>query len=221
MYYGWPNVFPQSIEVRAVQLPGRESRFKEPRISSAYLLAKQIADALEPFLNQPFALFGYSTGALLAFETARELRRRGASLPAYLFVAAGRAPHSARIYPALAHLPRDELIEKIRYYYQPPEEAWNVPELLDVLLPILRDDIAITDGYKYVDEPPLSCPIGAYVGADDRGTPLDAAQAWRKQTSGEFEISIFPGGHFFLNSNLSDIQDKVRGQMLKLIGEGG
>lgn len=218
MYREWHNVFPGNIEVRAVQLPGRESRLREPRISDAGVLVKKLVAALHPYLDRPFALLGYSIGALLAFEVVRELRRQGMSLPFHLFVAAMRAPHVPAVHPPIAHLPDDKFIDQINDYYQPSDEAWKIPELRDIIIPVLRDDIMIAESYEYADEPPLPCPIDAYVGAVDRGTPVDSAAAWQDQTSAEFELTIFPDGHFFLRKQLCDLQEKMRISMLSFIG---
>lgn len=218
-YYGWSQVFPRDVEIRAIQLPGRESRMREPRILSARILAKEIVDVLGPYMDRPFALLGYSMGSLLAFEVARELRRQGQPLPVCLFVAAMCAPHVPKVHPPLSQLPREEFIEQIRYYYQPADEVWNYPEFLEMLLPILRDDIAIVDAYDYENEPPLACPIDVCVGTDDRGTPLATAEAWRHQTSEEFELTVFSGGHFFLHEALPVLQRRIWNRLNRLIGE--
>lgn len=217
VYRGWNNAFPENIDVWAVQLPGHESRINEPRISNTVILAKAIADALSPYLDKPFALFGYSIGALLAFEVSRELRRRGEHLPAHLFIAAMHAPHVPMVHPPLAHLPREEFLEQIDYYYQPSDDAWKIPELMEIFLPVLRDDISIADTYEYISEPPLSCPLDVYVGEEDRGTPLTDAEAWQDQTSAIFELTVFPGSHFFLHNALGELQKKVLIRMNKVI----
>lgn len=219
IYHAWPNAFPPSVEVRAIQLPGRESRFREPRIASALILAKGIADALGPYLDRRFALFGYSMGALLAFEVTRELRRREHRLPSHLFVAATKAPHYPKPHPPLAHLPREEFLDQIRYYYQPSEAAWEIPELLEIFLPVLRDDAAMYDNYEYADEHALPCPIDAYVGAADRATPVAGAEAWREQTSAEFELTVFPGSHFFVQTALPELQGRIRKRLVKMSGD--
>jgi surfactin synthase thioesterase subunit len=218
-YHGWPQAFPGVVELRAVQLPGRESRLLEPRIKSMTALAHSVADAIGPYLDRPFALFGYSMGALLAFETVRALRRRGHALPAHLFVAAFRAPHVPPVVPPLANLSEMELLNAVRQHYQPPEDALRIPELRDLFLPVLRDDIALVDDYAYYPESPLSCGIDAYVGAQDRSTPVEAAERWQDHTTAPFGLSILPGSHFFLGDALSALQRKVASRLETIMGD--
>lgn len=218
-YHAWPSAFPREVEICAVQLPGRESRMHERRIASAPALAQALVDAIEPYLDRQFALFGYSMGALLAFETARALRRRRLPMPAHLFVAAMHAPHVPGTVPPLSRLPPDQLVRAVRSHYQPPEDVFHIPELLELYLPILRDDMALVDDYVYQDEPPLSCAIDAYVGEHDRSTSVEANRRWREQTTGAFAQSIFPGSHFFLRDELPALQRHVAGRLDRVIGD--
>jgi medium-chain acyl-[acyl-carrier-protein] hydrolase len=81
MFHRWPDALRSDVEVLPVQLPGRETRYREPLHRRIEPLAAALATALGPALDRPFAFFGYSLGGLLAFETARELRRRSSALP--------------------------------------------------------------------------------------------------------------------------------------------
>ena len=217
-YHAWSSVFPRDIEICAVQLPGRESRMHERRVTDALVLAEAIADAVAPHLDRMFALFGYSMGSLLAFETARALRRRRLPMPAQLFVAAMRAPHVAGVVPPLSRLPQDQLVRAVRSHYQPPEDVFEIPELVDLYLPILRDDMALVDDYVYQAEAPLSCAIDAYVGAHDRSTSAEANERWREQTTGEFAQTIFLGSHFFLRDALPAVQRHVMSRLSCVMG---
>jgi surfactin synthase thioesterase subunit len=219
MYRTWFGAFSPAVEVRAVQLPGRESRLKEPRITNATVLAHHIADAIAGCLDRPFALFGYSLGAMLAFETARELRRRGIAAPACLFAAAMHAPQVSPARSKLSHLPNDQFIEQVDCIYQPVDAVWQIPEMREILLPILRDDIAIADGYSYVQQAPLSCPIEAFAGKDDQSLPAGSVEAWREQTTAEFNTAVFPGGHFFLHEFLPHLQAKVGCRLAAIMRE--
>jgi medium-chain acyl-[acyl-carrier-protein] hydrolase len=199
----------EDIEVTALQLPGRETRFDEQRETDITQLVNRIVDALQGYLDKPFAMFGYSLGALLAFEVTRELRRRGLAMPVHLFIAAMRAPQTPRVHPPLAGLDDESFIQQIEHYYSPQNEAWNIAELREMILPVLKDDIALAEGYNYTDETPISPPIDAYAGDQDLGAPPELVQRWSEQTTGKMTYHRFPGSHFFIDSALAEIQKSV------------
>jgi len=214
VYRKWPDDIPNYIEMAAVQLPGRESRLKEPRLTNMADIVHEVANAINPFLEQPYVLFGYSFGALIAFELARELRRRKKPLPTNLLVAAMHAPHTQAAHSPFAHLPEQEFLEHIDKYYQPSDEAWKIPELRDLILPILRDDIRVGEDYEYLHEQPLSCPIDVYVGTNDKSTPVSSAKEWQTQTTADYNLTEFPGSHFFIQESLTELQKKIYNRIL-------
>ncbi|MEI6181531.1 MAG: thioesterase domain-containing protein, partial [Chloroflexales bacterium] len=73
----WPTSVSPSIEVWAIQLPGRETRFHEPRLTRLDELSAILVDVISPHLNLPYAIFGHSMGALIGFALARRLRDQG------------------------------------------------------------------------------------------------------------------------------------------------
>lgn len=219
MYHSWAAVLPANVEVCALRLPGRESRFDEPRLTSVETMVKAMADAMTLYLDRPFALFGYSLGALLFFELTRELRRRGANLPVHLFLAAARAPHMARVHPPLTYLPDKEFLAAIRHYYHPASEAWAVSELVEMMLPILRDDMRASETYEFTDEVLLSCSMDLYAGYNDLGAPLDKVRAWQTLTTAECQMTVYSGTHFFIDQHLPELLQAVRERLLALTGE--
>lgn len=218
-FNSWPDALPDTVELQAVQLPGRESRYSEPMFTQILETASALATSIEPYLDRPYALFGYSMGALIAFELMRELRRRGSHLPEQLFVAARRAPQNSPICPPLTHLTLDGFLEKMRHYYDPPQGAWELPELLEIILPPLRADMRMCEGYIYHPEPPFDCPIHAFAGHSDICSPPDIVQAWREQTTGDFEMDVFEGGHFFINTALDDLQSAIIARLEHIMGQ--
>lgn len=206
VFNSWSNSFPDTIELQAVQLPGRESRYNEPMFTDIHEAVKVLADSIKLYMDRPYAFFGYSMGALVAFELMRELRRRGEPLPIQLFLAAMRAPQTSPICPSLADLPNDSFLEQMRHYYDPPQDAWNLPELLKVILPTLRADMKMCEGYIHTLEPPLESPIHAFAGQDDRSASPAVVREWRQQTTEDFKMDVFDGTHFFINTALDDLQ---------------
>ncbi|MBX9607207.1 MAG: putative thioesterase [Gammaproteobacteria bacterium] len=208
-FNAWWRAMPESVELRVAQLPGREARFKQTAVTDFRTAVGHLADAFEKHLDRPYAVFGYSMGALLGFEVVRELRHRGAPAPTQLVVAAKSAPQQPARTPALSHLPRQEFIEGVRRYFEPPQDGWSIAELVEIILPALRADLTMCDMYRYRSEEPLGCPIIALGGDRDLSVPVHDVAAWRDQTSGYFEMQTFPGGHFFINDHLAEVQGRV------------
>jgi medium-chain acyl-[acyl-carrier-protein] hydrolase len=198
-FRGWWDELPAQIEVCPIQLPGRENRMAEPLFQRVTPLVQALADGIGPSLAIPFALFGHSAGAKVAFELGRELRRRGAATPTHLFVSGRRAPHIPRS-ERLYELPDGEFMEKLRSFDGTPEAILQHPELMEIFMPILRADMAVNDAEEHKVEEPLDCPISAFGGLEDVHSPREGVEAWRDHTRSTFTLEMFPGGHFFLHS---------------------
>ena len=200
-YRSWTEALPAEIDVCPIQLPGRGSRFREAPFRRASDLVQAAADALRPHLDLPFALFGHSMGAVVAFELARELRRRSWPSPILLAVSGREAPHRPDPDPPLAQLPDAEFVEQLRARYGGiPDEVLAEKELLQMLLPVLRADVFLLESYVYAEEPPLDGTLSCFGGQQDRQLRHEDLEAWREQTRGSFTLRTFPGGHFFIES---------------------
>lgn len=199
MYRAWANAVPSEIELCSVQLPGRENRIAHKLINDWKPIVEAMVTELRPFMASPFAFFGYSMGALLSFELARALARVEASTPIHLHVAAYRAPQIASPAAPIHSLPTDEFTHQIRLLKGTPDEVLNNSELMDLMLPVLRADFAVCEAYQLEAGPPLACPITALGGLDDLLASRAYLEAWSLHTSGDFQIRMYPGGHFFFN----------------------
>jgi medium-chain acyl-[acyl-carrier-protein] hydrolase len=160
-------------------------------------LVQALADALEPEIISPYAIFGQCIGAIIAFELVRALRRRTAPGPLALFVGGSAAPQLFSGGERLSELPTAAFIAKVRRIGMTPEEILDNEELRDLLLPLLRADFAVAESYDYHHEPPLTCPIYAFAAIDDDFLALRDVEAWREHTVGDFTVQATPGGHLF------------------------
>jgi medium-chain acyl-[acyl-carrier-protein] hydrolase len=199
-YRNWPDGLPPGVEVCAVQLPGRGNRFHEKPFGNLRGLVGAVAPALAPFLDRPFAFFGHSMGAMIAFELARHLRREYGLLPAHLFVSGRRAPHLDRDEAVTYNLSEADFIDSLRDLNGTPPEVLAHRELMQLMVPLLRADFAVCQTYSYTPEPPLGCPLTAFGGLSDREVSREQLGGWREQTSGAFVMRLLPGDHFFLDS---------------------
>jgi medium-chain acyl-[acyl-carrier-protein] hydrolase len=204
-YRAWLQFAPPSIAICPLQPPGREERFVEAPFDSMRPLVHAAADALMPHVSRPYALFGHSMGAVASFEIVQVLRDRGAPLPLHLFVSGAPAPQFASRIPSIYNLPEKEFLERVRSYNGIPDEVLQSPELLDLLIPRLRGDFAVTGTYVYTERPPLTIPITAFAGTSDGIVTPDLVEAWRAQTASTFQYVPFSGGHFFINEHAREI----------------
>jgi medium-chain acyl-[acyl-carrier-protein] hydrolase len=150
---------------------------------------------------RPFAFFGHSLGARVGFELARSLRRQGKRLPAHLFVSASPAPQCSAPHERQVHmLPKAAFLAELERRNGIPQEVLAEPELLDLLLPMLRADFTLYETAVYSSEPPLDCPITTFGGEEDHLVSREALAAWREQTVGPFQTAFFAGDHFFLRT---------------------
>ena len=209
LYRTWASKLPAQIEVCAIQLPGRESRFREPALSQLEPLIETLAQELQPFIALPFAFFGYSLGALISFELTRYLRRNAMPIPKHLFVAAHRAPQLAQRTETIHALQGPEFIRALHRLGGTPEAVLQNQELMEMMSPMLHADFQIYETYDYKNEQPLICPIAAFGGELDRAVSEAELAAWKEQTSSTFQLRMLPGGHFFLHSNQDILTQSV------------
>jgi medium-chain acyl-[acyl-carrier-protein] hydrolase len=200
LFRTWPNLLSPPIEVCPVQLPGRANRMQEPPFNRLSPLVETAIKGLLPNLSDPFALFGHSMGAAIAFEVAHLLRSQYGREPAHLFVSGHRAPHLPYPGPMTYDLPAAEFIRELYQLNGTPKELLENPEIMELMIPLLRADFELIQTYEYVARPPLNCAITALGGLADRDVNRDHLEAWRHHTTGRFSLRMLQGDHFFLHT---------------------
>jgi medium-chain acyl-[acyl-carrier-protein] hydrolase len=219
-YHTWSQHLPEQVEVAAVQLPGREDRFREEPFHCLAQLVETLAPVVADRCDIPFACFGHSMGGLIAFELARHLRQTGAPMPDCLFLSGRRAPDQPDPLPPIPDLPAGEFVRELqRRYGGFPDVIANDPQLRSLFLPMIRADLELVNTYVYRPGPPLDCPISAYGGLRD-SIALNSLEAWQAQTTGDFRLQMLPGDHFFINTGTAALLRPVSEQLNELIGNG-
>ncbi|MFP5263080.1 MAG: thioesterase II family protein [Blastocatellia bacterium] len=196
----WSDYLPRSLEVCPVQLPGRSNRLGDVPFTRLAPLVDAALENLLPHLERPFALFGHSMGAIIAFELARRLEREYHKVAIQLFVSACRAPQLPVEDLPMYDLPEAEFIRYLRKLNGTPREILRDSEMMRLMLPLLRADIAVCQTYNYTPGPLLSCRMTAFGGIQDMDVTREHLQAWSEQTTGPFSLRMLPGDHFFLHS---------------------
>ncbi|MCF8170954.1 MAG: alpha/beta fold hydrolase [Candidatus Methylopumilus sp.] len=205
IYRSWGKLLGPSIEVCPIQLPGRENRFSEPAFKNAQALAQALANQLQLYSNKPFAIYGHSMGALLAFELTRALQANGLEMPEVLMLGAHRAAHLPRTRETLYTLDDKTFIERLQRFGGFPEEVLASEELLQFLLPTLKADFTLCDTYTHTDDLALNCPIHVFAGDSDPEAPPAVMDSWRQHSSVETQMHVFQAGHFFIRTDLEKV----------------
>jgi surfactin synthase thioesterase subunit len=205
-----------SIEVLALQYPGRQDRRAEEPLTSIRDFAAHAFEALRPWADLPLVFFGHSMGATIAFEVARLFDEADTCLQG-LFVSGRRAPTTYR--DERVHLlPDDGIVAEIMKLDGTDSALLDDVEILRMILPAVKNDYRAIETYAYQPSRALRCPIMAMVGDDDPRATLDEVRAWREHTSGPFELEVFTGGHFYLAGHQTEIVNTISDHVLVACG---
>jgi surfactin synthase thioesterase subunit len=209
VYRSWGAVLPDRIAVCPVQLPGRESRLLEAPYQQIRPLVRDLVAAFADLLAEPYALYGHSLGAIVAFELAREARARGLAAPVHLFVSGRHAPHLPDLHPPMRDLPLDQLAEALRAFGGTPDSVLADLGLMETMAPLLRADSSVNETNAYVEQPPLDVPVTAFAATSDVRASIDQVSAWEEQTTKGFRMYMLPGGHFAVLDHASFVRGRV------------
>lgn len=221
VYAAWDGAFGEHVEVCPIELPGHWARLRETAFTGLDPLVDALASALVDELDVPYALFGHSMGSLLAFELARELRRRHAREPVALFVSGGQGPRLPRRRPPLHDASDEQIVARLRAIGGLPDEISEEPELLRRVMPTLRADFAVCETYEYRAGRPLDCPVVAFAGRDDHEVPPARVASWLEETTGRFDYHVLPGGHFFVRTEQAAVFDMIQGRLSGTVRSAG
>ncbi|MGY1438799.1 thioesterase II family protein [Streptomyces reniochalinae] len=207
-YHSVARALAPDVEVLAVQYPGRQDRRNEPPVASLAELATSVGEVLDPWLDKPYAFFGHSMGALLAYQVARRLEGAGARGPRRLFVSGRRAPSCPRT--ENIHLRSDQgIVAHLKRLQSTAAILLEDEELLAMFLPALRADYKAVEtcGVCHAD---VGCPVTVFSGESDPLTTKAEAEAWQAHTRRDAEVFFYPGGHFFLDAHAAEVLEVIR-----------
>ncbi|MEV4297126.1 thioesterase II family protein [Microbispora rosea] len=214
-FYPVSDAMQSTMQVVALQYPGRQDRRQERPLNTIAELADESFAALRPLMDRPLAFFGHSMGATVAFEVAVRMKRELAGAPVTLFASGRRAPSRHRV--ETVHQRDDEsIVAELKNLSGTDARILGDLELLRMILPAIRSDYTAAETYRYQPGPALDCPIVALVGESDPKVTLDEARAWADHTTAGFELRTFSGGHFYLAEHRHAVINLISDQLLSL-----
>lgn len=205
---------PSEIETVAIDYPGRGKRFPETPKTDMRALVTDLARKIRPYLDGPFAFYGHSNGALVAYEMAHLLPQLYFRSPEHLILGAKRSP-SLGPEEVIHTLPDEDFLMRLEAYQGTPEQVLSCAETMKVFLPIIRADFALSETYVLPARPPLDLSTLAISGTDDPLATPDMMDAWQSLVSGKFATASLDGGHFFLSSHPRALAELIGSALLE------
>ena len=212
MYSNWNLFFPENIRVIGIELAGRGKRINESNYSDFDALIEDMLSKIRiDLLNKKYYLFGHSLGGKIVYELSKKIATLGLRMPEQLFIAGRGAPNIPDIKSFdFEHLSHDEFIDELKNIGGTPIEFFDHPELLELYLPVLRNDFKMGRRDASLSEiKPLDCDISIFVGKEDE-LSYEQIGNWNKHTNGICSIYYLNGGHFFMPNNLKFILQKIK-----------
>jgi len=218
VYRSWVDYLPPSVELVAVQLPGREGRFQEKFITDFDYLVVQLMLAIQPHLDKPCVVFGHSMGSLSGFELIRKMKEMDLVQP-HLLISSGRgAPQYPDKDPPISSLPEKEFIQALlKDYSSTLQSVLDNDDLKELFIPQLRADFELCENYQYRQGIEIDCPIVAYAGKEEFDISESDLQGWEANTSNRFSIDRCPGDHFFINSAKDEVLSSINSELGKIL----
>jgi surfactin synthase thioesterase subunit len=212
----WPALLPSSIELVSVELPGRGTRMREPPATDVRAVVAGLEADLAMLDDRPLAIFGHSMGAVLAFELALRRQRAGQAALA-VFLAGCAAPARLAGRPKTYQLDDAAFLARLEALGAIPVEVLADPDLRAMVLGVLRADITMLETYAGADGAALDCPIWVLGGREDDAATAADLLPWRDHAPAGFEHAEFPGGHFFVNSEMTALVEFLGTRLLSLV----
>ncbi|MGW6568820.1 thioesterase II family protein [Streptomyces sp. NPDC054975] len=203
-----------AVDVLAVQYPGRQDRRGEAPFTEIGRLADALADEVRRTGPSPYAFFGHSMGAVLAYETARRLTDMPG--PAHLFLSGRGAPRTTPN-------PHDQLrsdadvLAAVRRLGGTTATVFEDPDILEMVMPTLRADYRALASYTWTAGPALGVPFTVMVGDSDPVVSVSEASAWSRFTTARTDVRVYGGGHFYLDGRVAAVAETVSGTLDALV----
>ncbi len=188
------------VDIRPAELPGRYRRAREAPATSIAAIVEDLASRHRDVWTRPFAIYGQSMGAIVAFELAGALERLGTT-PRHLIVAASWPPDEIPSEDDIDVTDDEQVFAYLRCLGGTPASVMDEPGLRAHLLSAARPDLEAWTAYRHHRGPPLRAPVTAIAGLHDGIVDSSVMRNWRRYTTGPFAFVPIDADHFFAGAH--------------------
>eukprot|EP01065_Artemidia_motanka_P037088 TRINITY_DN452_c0_g2_i2.p1 TRINITY_DN452_c0_g2~~TRINITY_DN452_c0_g2_i2.p1 ORF type:complete len:2815 (+),score=996.50 TRINITY_DN452_c0_g2_i2:92-8446(+) len=207
----WARRLADTFDVVPVEIAGHGTRRAEqPAVRVADVVDDVMRSTALHITREPYCLFGYSFGALVAHQLAVQLAALGAP-PLHLFVAS-QAPPAETVPAANPDVDDAALIEQLQQtglvsaaVVEAGADAWGA------LLAPFRADLTVEKEHAAGVAAGRSvgcvpCPVTAFEADADATLPrVGTMRGWMQATTAAFEHRLVSGGHMFIDDSAESL----------------
>jgi surfactin synthase thioesterase subunit len=208
---------PRDIAFHSLEYPGHGSRIKEQALTDIHKVVEDVYLQIKPLLNEPYAIYGHSFGAMVAYLLTKKIQNSNMPEPLHLFVSGLDAPSVTGRRQPYYLLPKEEFISKVRQLGGLPDEILNDAEMIDFFEPSLRADFQAFETYHYEhNDHPVNIPVTVMTG-ESENLKKENIMRWQTETVQDVRFFRFPGGHFFIYDYPREITDIICGSLMHTV----
>lgn len=234
-FRAWPHLLHESVEVVAVEPPGRGTRINESPINNMGSFVECLLPEMVEWLDRPSAFFGHCFGGLAMFTTLCALPEGSMHFIKHVFACGVRPPHLLKrrgefednlVYDMMLHkefdirvppyAQADEIFVDIVRHFDTPDadKMLAIPRLRAALLPTIRAEFGMAYNYEYQDVQPFSFPISSFVGDADPWVSEKDSAGWGEHTTGGFTNHVRKGSHSLMMDDREYILETINNELV-------
>ncbi|WLP56482.1 thioesterase II family protein [Agrobacterium fabrum] len=197
LFRSWVQNSESIFDVVPVALPGREAHFTKPLPHDIQSLADHVANEITGLLQAPYALFGYSMGAVVAYELLRHLSLRRLPLPDAFYILGSNSPDRVLEGREPIHsMTSEDFQQSLVEIGGTPDEILRDREAMALFEPVLRNDFRICETYEFTPPHlPVTFPVHVFVADADHLVSWNAAGAWENCIGQDITMHGIEGSH--------------------------
>jgi len=203
----------RGIDFVTLELPGRGTRSTELLESNMDLLVQDLHRQIQPHLSSDYMIYGHSMGGILGNLLIQRLNRNKENLPLFFLVTGCGAPSKRHLKRTIHDLSDTHFQQELKQLGGMPDEVLKSRELLEYVLPIVRNDIKAIETHQYQKAAKYTVPITIITGTEEGLSGQDIA-SWQEETTYNLRFFRLTGGHFFIYKHYAKIA-KIINNVLK------
>jgi medium-chain acyl-[acyl-carrier-protein] hydrolase len=207
---------PPFIDLTALDYPGHGARLQERLLTDIQSIADDVYEQIKHKLHTPYAIYGHSMGALVAYLTVRKILEEQQPLPAHLFLTGCGSPSSNGKRRGRHLLSSDSFIEELKSMGGIPDEILYDSDSMRFFEPKLRADFQAVDTYHYAAQPAFELPVTVITGLQEIITIEEALQ-WQEITNQPLSFKQLPGGHFFIFNCANEVMGIIEQSLAAML----